>query len=329
MDLFAFLGNDDLRKHEALEAALSAWGEGARDAYSGADVSWEQIAESFLSADLFSPRKALIIRNWDNKNLDKAPASAASQRKAMATPRQELEKLFAKDNPGVTVFLEGEKWDARSSLRKTATTAGRVNEFKVPYDEKIPQWIGQRAREKYSRAIANPEARLLQEIVGRDLEDLDHELEKLDTFLRKGAPITEADILDLASSLRVFGIFEFQKIMGLKKKAEMLPALRNLLEVEFKGVPFLIAQMLFNHFLKLLKIRTLRESGAPEASISEALKLNHYIFTREEFLRQAMSRSAEHWKRLLARLAKLESELKQGQYTRRFEVEMAFAVLLT
>src|SRR5690606_22051673 len=214
------------------------------------------------------------------------------------------------------------------ALYKSVKAQGGVQDFKLPYEEKIPQWLNQRAQQKYGRRLHALDAQLLLDIVGKNLAELDHELEKLDTFLPKGAPVTAADIHDLVSPLKVTSIFEFQKTMGLRKKADMLPALRNLLENEYKDAPFVVAQMLFGHFLTLSKIRSMLDDGMREQDIMPTIKRPPFIVQKERYLDQARTRSAEIWKKLLTRLARLEIELKQGRYPHRFEVELAFAAMV-
>jgi DNA polymerase III delta subunit len=316
----AFLGDDDLRKQEALDAAVSKWqadsgGEDGcvREVWFGDDMRWEQAAESYQTQDLFASRKVLIVKNWDKLH----PAN-----------QKHLEEVFRSGNPGVAVFITAEKLDGRSSLPKALKAAGSLFEFKLPYEDKIPQWLSQRAREKYGRRLNLMDAQLLLDIVGKSLAELDHELEKLDTFLPRGGAIGAADIQDLVSPTKVVGIFEFQKIMGFKRKADMLPALRNLLENEFKDAPFVVAQMLYSHFLTLAKIRAKFDRGLKEQDILPTIKGHPFIVKKEGYIEQAQTRSTETWKKLLTRLARFEIELKQGRYPHRFEVELAFAAMV-
>lgn len=320
MNVKAFIGDDDLRKSEALEAAVAAWqassggAEGcAREVWFGDDLRWEQVAESFQTQDLFAARKAILIRNWD---------------KLHAAHREQLETVLRNDNPGVAVFLSADKLDGRSAFAKALKASGNLAEFKLPYENEIPRWLAGRAKEKYGRRLSQVDAQLLLDIVGKSLSELDHELEKLDTFLPAGREIGAADIHDLVSPTKVASIFEFQKAMGLRKKADMLPALRNLLENEFKDAPFVVAQMLFGHFLTLLRIRTLLDQGAREGDILPVIKRPPFIVQKERYLEQARTRKADTWKRLLAYLARFEMDLKRGRYPHRFEVEMAFAYMV-
>ncbi len=317
MNLSAFVGDDDLRKQESLEAAVAAWQAGdagcAREVWFGDDARWEQIAESFQTQDLFATRKAILIKNWD---------------KLHPSHRENLEPILRSENPNVAVFLSAEKLDGRAALTKALKTAGRLNEFKLPYEDKIPQWLAQRAREKYGRRLNLLDAQLLLDIVGKSLAELDHELEKLDTFLPKGSAISAADIQDLVSPTKVASMFEFQKTMGLRKKADMLPALRNLLENEFKDAPFVVAQILFGHFAKLMRIRALLDQGASESEALAGIKLPPFILQKERYAEQARSRSLELWKKLLSMLAHFEIDLKRGRYPNRFEVEIMFAAMV-
>lgn len=315
MPLFAFIGNDDLRKLEALEAAVvrfESQGECVRELHFGEELQAQAVAQSYNTADLFAPRKALIIKHFD---------------KVQAAGLKLLEEAFGHENAQVGVFLSAEKLDGRSSFAKRLKEAGAISEFKLPYENQIPQWLTQRARERYQRMLGGSEARLLQERIGGDLAELDHELEKLDTFLPKGAPITAKEIEEISSPVRVSLIWELQRLMGLRQKAPALLVLRNLLDHGEEG--FLITMQLFRHFLKLLRIRLMLDRGASESEIVSTLGLNQFMHVvKERQIEQARSRPAERWKLLLARLARLEWEMKQGRYPYRFEVELALAAMV-
>ncbi len=315
MPLFAFLGNDELRKLEALEAAVTRFenqGESVRELHFGEEMQALAVAQSFNTADLFAPRKALIIKHFDKAN-------AASQK--------QLEEAFSHENPQVGVFLSAEKLDGRSAFAKRLKEAGAVQEFKLPYENQIPQWLMQRAKERYGRGLGNSEARLLQERIGGDLAELDHELDKLDTFLPKGAPITAKEIEEISSPVRVSLIWELQRLMGMRNKSAALLTLRNLLDHGEEG--FLIAMQLYRHFLRLLRIRLMLDAGAGEGEIVSALGLNSFIHVvKEKQLDQARAHSPRRLKALLARLARLEWEFKQGRHLHRFEVELAFAGMI-
>ncbi|MCD6023901.1 MAG: holA [Fibrobacteria bacterium] len=317
MPLYAFSGDDDLRKQEALDAEVARWessepGEPpVREVHFGEELNAASVAESYETPDLFAPRKLLILRGYDKTN---------------AAGRALLDKAFQSDNPQVAVFLSAEKLDGRQGWVAALKKAGRLFEFKLPYDNKIPVWLTERAQQRYGRKLSLADAKLLQEIVGNETSELDHELEKLDTFLAKGKPVSAEAIQDVVSPLKVHTMFEFQKAAGLKSPANFLPAMRSLLEQGGGESGIGATLMLFSHFFKLARIRSMLDEGATETQIVEACKLNPFLhIQKERYLDQARTRSLARWKQLLTRIARLESELKQGRYSQRFEIEMALA----
>jgi DNA polymerase III delta subunit len=322
MSVFAFTGDDELQRQEALEleatrfdAAGETPGATVREVYHGEELNsgYEHAAaaESYQTRDIFAARKLIIIRNFD---------------KVRAEGRDALLAAFKTENPDVVVLLEAEKLDARQGWVQALKKAGRLQEFKLPYGDKIPGWLVERAKKTHTRTLSLADARLLHEIVGNDTAELDHELEKLDTFLPKGAPITAESIHTVVSPLKVHTMFEYQKAAGLQDMAAFLPALRSLLvEQGSKESGIGPAILLYNHFLRLARIRAMLDDGASKQDILVATKVNPYIFDKEGYVEQARKRSMIKWKKVLARLAALEREMKQGRYAQRFEIEVALA----
>jgi DNA polymerase III delta subunit len=320
MSVFAFTGDDDLKRQEALEAEANRWesegeksgaGASAREVYHGEELNAYEVAESYQTQDIFAARKLLLIRNFD---------------KVRAEGREVLQAAFRTENPNALVLIEAEKLDARQSWVQALKKSGRLSEFKLPYGDKIPGWLVERAKSHHHRSLSLADARLLHEIVGNDTAELDHELEKLDTFLPKGAPVTAEAIHGVVSPLKVHTMFEYQKAAGLQDMAAFLPALRSLLiEQGSKESGIGPAILLYNHFLRLARIRALMDEGAGKQEILAASKINPYIFDKEGYVEQARKRSMVKWKKVLARLASLEREMKQGRYAQRFEIEVALA----
>jgi DNA polymerase-3 subunit delta len=315
--LFAYIGNNESAKEEALEQAVEQWlGDQknevlSRETFFGTEIKWETIAESYESVSMFSEQKAIIL-----KQFEKVPL--ASQTK--------LADLFKLPNNNTAVFVLAEKWDGRSKLKKLFQKNGQIQEFKLPYSNQIPRWLCSRSMEKFKRKLSIQDATYLWECLGDDVQELEHELAKLNLFLPEGDPITAEVIEKVVIPHRNINMFELQKYMGLRNKAKTLTSLHSVIE---QGDPaFLIAIRLYNHFLKLLKIRSLLEKGMQAEKIADMLLIRQYIFKHESYIKQAMSRSPQLLQKILSRLAKLEMKFKQGKYSQRFEIEMAFISLL-
>ncbi|MFC1584777.1 DNA polymerase III subunit delta [Fibrobacterota bacterium] len=317
LNLFAYIGNDEIRKQEVLAKALDKWLGGqssdplSKETYFGSEIKWEVIAESFETVSMFSTKKAIILKNFD--------------RVPLATQNQ-LAELFHHPNENTAVFLLTEKWERYSKLKKVFETSGNVLECKHPYSNQLPGWLQNRAKIKYQKQLSLKNAAFLLECIGEDLAELDLELNKLHLYLRPDEEITAEHIEKIILPHRSINIFEMQKSMGLRKKEQFLRALSSMLDQD--EPPFLIAIRLYKHFLKLLKIRMLLEKGMNTEDIASSLHIRAFFFKRDLYRQQAMCRSPFLFKKSLARLANLECEFKRGKYTQRFEIEMAFAGLV-
>jgi DNA polymerase III delta subunit len=100
MSVFAFTGDDDLQRQEALERQAAQWSEegersgdgaGVREVYHGEELSAHEVAESYQTQDIFAARKLIVIRNFD---------------KVRAEGRDALLAAFKTENPNAAVLLE-------------------------------------------------------------------------------------------------------------------------------------------------------------------------------------------------------------------------------
>ncbi len=316
MPLFGFIGDDELAKSDALEKAIEKWlgpesDSYARELYFGEELDPYVIAQSYDTMSLFAPKKAILIRGID---------------KTSASSQEVLLSCFKQSNDGVAVFAEATKWDARQALRKYFSKHGTWLESKAPKAWDIPQWLNTRARVKYSRILSISDASYLKDLIGIDLNDLDMELSKLDTFLPEKSPILAKDIEEMVSP-RNADIFVFQNSMGMRDKAKMLHSLRSLVD---SGDPaFLLCMRLYSHCLTLLRICSCLQKGKSDKEIADELQLNYYFhFRTQRYAEQAKSRPLALWKKIVSRLSRMELDFKQGRLSERFEIELAFAAMM-
>jgi DNA polymerase-3 subunit delta len=260
---------------------------------------------------MFSSKKAIIIRYFD---------------KASQESQTNLVKIFQNHSNETGVFLTAETMDKRLGPFKVLKKIAGIKEYKLPYSDKIPEWLTHFSQTKFKRRLSYQAAQLLQEFIGDDLRELELELEKLSLTLKPGAQFTEEAIQSIVIPHRSKNIFEILKMMGLGKKGKALLALDSLLR---QGEPaFLILIRLFNHYLKLLKTNQLKSAGVPLNDIANQIGLHPFLFKKDNYLRQSESRSPKKWQSLLAQISQLELDFKTGKYTQRHETEIAFAGLI-
>jgi len=108
---------------------------------------------------------------------------------------------------------------------------GRIQKF-VAYDNSTPyNWVIQRGEQKGLPLTADV-ARLLINIVGNDLTDLDHELEKLSLYL-SGKTVSEEMIKEHIRGHKHFSVFRMTEALSRK---ELLPAL-EILDHQLQSLP--------------------------------------------------------------------------------------------
>ncbi len=316
-NLAAVVGADTFNVDFELSNLQKFWlGEKSNDPLSkttfyGDELNWESIAEDYDTVNLFADKKVLLVRQSEKISLD-------SQKRIF--------EVVKTPNDQTCLIFTGLKLDGRSPLVKHIKKMGYFVEFKAPYPDKIPVWIITYAAKKLNRKINRQSALLLQDYIGNELQLLGQELDKLHDFVAKGSEITESHIQSLLIPQRQKSYFELQKNMGMKKTGKAMMILSDLLN---QGEPaFLIAMNLFYHINKLLKIRMLSENGMAPQQIPNHLNINQFIFKKENFLAQAMSRPIQQLQNALIQLSKLESALKQGIYPEKFQIEIAFSEIL-
>ncbi len=310
-NLLGFIGTDQVLSKEFLSKAIDSWritkSDGIIKTYYGDEFNFNDFEQDYQSPSLFSSDILILIKNVDKITL-------SNQKKILS--------IFSNPNPFIFIFVTSLSWKPNTSLRKWFNVNGLVKEFKAPWPNQIPQWILERTLSQYQKKITLADALLLWEFVGDNLEEIDQELKNLSTTLSRKKEINANDIQALLNRFRDHSFFELNKAVGLKQKTNSILCLKSLLE---QGEPpFLIASRLFNHFSKLLKIECLHQEKKSSEVISELLHINSFIFKKESYLKQALTRSKKQWERSLIRLSELEWLFKKDSYTEKFEIEMVF-----
>lgn len=114
------------------------------------------------------------------------------------------------------------KFDKRKKTYKAIEKNGVVFESATIYDNKVPAWVEDFAREKAYRI--NPKASaLIAEYLGNDLSKISNELEKLMLNIPKGNEITPEDVQNNIGISKEYNVFELQDALA---KRDVLKANR-------------------------------------------------------------------------------------------------------
>lgn len=183
--------------------------------------------------------------------------------------------------------------------------SGRIQKF-VAYDNSSPfNWVVQRG-EKKGLPLSADAARLMINIVGNDLTDLDHELEKLSLYL-SGTPITEELIKEHIRGHKHFSVFRMTEALSRK---ELLPAL-EILDQQLQAAPrehVRLFALIIMQFRRLLIIHSMLSQFYKEAEILAKISLPPFL--GKQVLDQARNFSSLEMQNIYAELAKLDLRVK-------------------
>ena len=195
--------------------------------------------------------------------------------------------------------------DLSKPLFRNIKQSGRIQKF-VAYDNSSPfNWVVQRG-EKKGLPLSADAARLMINIVGNDLTDLDHELEKLSLYL-SGTPITEELIKEHIRGHKHFSVFRMTEALSRK---ELLPAL-EILDQQLQAAPrehVRLFALIIMQFRRLLIIHSMLSQFYKEAEILAKISLPPFL--GKQVLGQARNFSSLEMQNIYAELAKLDLRVK-------------------
>lgn len=187
---------------------------------------------------------------------------------------EQLADYAASPNPQTTVVITGEKADVRRKFFKLIKQAGGLHKFTRPYQNKIPEWVAERAREM-GLTIRREAAQLLGEVVGNDLLALHQTLDQLAVYLGGAGEITQAVVEELVARVKVNTIFELCDAIGERNRGEVLKLLGNILENRI--APLQILSMIVRHYRQLWRVKEMSQRRLTQQEIATAVGVHPFF----------------------------------------------------
>ncbi len=308
-------GDDQVSKESFIEQwmATSIPAEAAQfdyDSFDASETKSDDIIASCLALPMLAPFRCVLVRHLD---------------KMSAAELEILARYLADPSPSTLHLFETESPDRRQKSWQKIVTFCRVEEFKVPYPERIPAWIAERCRSRYNRRIDTAAAQLILDCVGTDLGEIDSELGKLDVFVAEKQPISVEDV-EKQVGARAENVFEWIRAIGEKDCGRAFQWMDGLFGAgaEAHGPLALLGR----HFHSLLKIRLLQKERLSEEDIAARLHLNAFFhFKKLGFGRQAKGFAPAELESALDRIVETERLLKSSSADPRLAMEsLVFAI---
>ncbi len=163
--------------------------------------------------------------------------------------------------------------DKRKELGKKAEQLTTSLTFKKPYDNQLPDFIGEYVKTK-GCAIDGDAVRVLCESVGVDLSRLAMEIDKMLTAKTPGYTITEEDVMSQVGMSREFNVFELQKALIQQDALRACQIADYFASNTRKNPLIMVIAFLFSFYSKLLVLSSASSKGDSEAV--NALKISPY-----------------------------------------------------
>ena len=237
------------------------------DVFRGDDLVLQDILQVYASYPMMASQRLVLLRGCEKLSTEVCRG---------------LEGIVEAPLESTFFIAVGGKIDLRRKFFQQLAKQGREIEFRVPFDNQIPQWIQRHVR-KQGLAIEPEAVDLLCLYVGGNLRELAGEIEKLSVFVGEGEKITHQAVERVVGASRSTSIFEFTDAIGARNHPKSLLLLQRLLEQGEE--PVRAISMIYRHFQLLLKAQTLVGKSLSRDGMAGQLGVSPYFLN--SYLNQA------------------------------------------
>lgn len=265
------------------------------------------IIDDCQTISFFSDKKLIIV--------DNSYIFTRSTSKKLPQDISVLEEYIKNSNPDtILVFIvHSEKIDSVKKIFKLIKEKGIVKEFNL--NSNIENTV-KKMFEDYS--IDYNSIKLLIDRVGKDLNLLYQEIEKLKIYKIDEKIITSEDIINLTTKNIDTDIFKFIDNIISKSKKDSLITYNELLKLNEE--PIKIISILANKFRLMYQACSLTKKGYSEQNISDILKVHKYPVSLA--IRAGLKYDTNLLLSYLDKLADLDISIKTGNINKELALEL-------
>lgn len=258
----------------------------------GRDLKGNDLVDQARTLPVFADRRLIVIRNVNEAQADQLEAFSA---------------YLDDPVPETWLLVTAASIDKRRKFFQKFAQVGEIIEFRRLYENQLPQFIRDRARE-IGRTFTAPALKLFCMRVGNNLAEVMGELDKLTSYVGEREFFEEDDIAAVVSDTRVESVFSLTDALGAGELAVAMRLLNRLLDDG--QPPLVILSMLIRHFRQLWKARELLAQGVPQKDLPRRIGVNPYFVNG--LLTQAKRFSSEQLRDVFPRFLAVDLALKSG-----------------
>jgi len=215
---------------------------------------------------------------------------------------------YLKDpSPTTLLVFVGEKIDRRKKFFQNFKKQGALLEFKPLYENQIPAFVADQARQSGLRMTEAAMARFCRR-VGTSLQEISAELLKLGTYLGEGGLADVEDIEAIVSESHSENVFKLTDAIGERRTKDALQLVRKLLEDG--EAPLMIVAMLTRYYRQLWSACELLRQNSGRSEMARKIGINPYFL--DGLLAQARRSSPQLCRAAFERLLEVDLALKSS-----------------
>jgi DNA polymerase-3 subunit delta len=288
-------GFDSYRAEESLEAilteSLGAERENAVQVFRGDEATWGRILDSARMSSLFSPRRAIVVRNAE----------------ALKGEADELEAYLDDPNPDVTLIFMAPKPDGRKVAWKRLVEKAAVTKVQPLKGNSLRAYVGQELQRRHLVLREEALGELLER-VGQDLRRLMGEIDKLAAFSDGKEAITADTVSAVLGRGLAPPLYRVGDALSARRAAEVISLAESLMEEGESAILILGAL-----FRALRQVRGARAMGASRGRRQEmAARLRVPPFKIDDVLAAARLWPDTDLRRAMTAFGRADRLLKTG-----------------
>lgn len=302
-----FIYGDEAYWHERLISLLSDAFPDGTEYLSGDETTWQQLQDFLAQPSFFGPRlwvvrgaKPLFDQKTDTWITSVAPGNCL------------LLSAVTKTNPAPFGFTD--------ALVKIGGVVLKVEE---PSWREAAEWVRQKLKAD-GYTITRDALENLILVVGRSMERLDKEVEKLELLVKPETRITAAHVAACVSPDPEMNTFAFVDAVATRDRAK---AFSEVEELQTRGLsPVFMISVLGSHFGLMWRAKECADKGIPQDSLGEALGVHPYA-ARKAF-EQSRRWTFPQLERAIRLLCDVDESLKTGKIDQASAMDYILANLL-
>ncbi|MEM1096167.1 MAG: DNA polymerase III subunit delta [Bacteroidota bacterium] len=266
-----------------------------QDILYGAEVTAQAALALCAQYPMMAERRVVVIRDFEKMKDNR------------------LFTEFAKrPNPSAVVLaICNGKPNLSSHPYRALKQHGAWGEFKPLYDNQMPSWIQNRAKQMGYR-LEPQGVQMLADFVGTDLRAAVAELDKLITFAGGRTQLTADDVVAASGQTRDFNVFELQRAIGQHRYADAVFITERLLQnaSASRGEALMIVSVLTSYFTKLWKLTVCQQKRMKDNEMARRIGVSPFFV--KEYVQSVRRFPPASLERAFNALLAADYELKGG-----------------